>query len=90
MGGLDHGPAVKVARDKASGYKQTLGIWLFLIYCVVYAGFVAINVIDASIMESLIGGQNVAIVYGFGLIIFALILAVFYNFMCGAAEKRMG
>lgn len=87
MGG--HGPAVKLGKDKASGYKGALGIKLFVIYTLVYAAFVAINVYDAKIMEKVIGGQNVAVLYGFGLIVLALIMALFYNHLCNQAEKRM-
>lgn len=87
MGG--HGPAVKLGKDRASGYKGALGIKLFLIYTIIYATFVAINVYDATLMEILIGGQNLAVVYGFGLIIVALIMALFYNYFCNKAEKRL-
>ncbi len=87
MGG--HGPAVKMGKDNASEYKSALGVKLFFVYLVVYVGFVAINVIDASIMESLIGGQSLSIVYGFGLIFLALIMALVYNSMCNKAEARL-
>ena len=87
MGG--HGPAVKMGKDKASGYKGALGIKLFVIYTIVYASFVAINVYDAEIMEGVIGGQSVAVVYGFVLIVLALIMALFYNHLCSKAEKRL-
>ncbi|THB73820.1 MAG: DUF485 domain-containing protein [Gammaproteobacteria bacterium] len=87
MGG--HGPAVKLGKDNASGYKGALGIKLFIVYTIVYAIFVAINVYDVKIMEQLIGGQNVAVLYGFGLIVLALIMALFYNHLCGKAEKKL-
>jgi uncharacterized membrane protein (DUF485 family) len=86
---MAHGPAVKLGKDNASGYKTRIGIWMFILYLSVYVGFVAINTIKPTLMESLIGGQNLAVVYGFGLIIFAFILALFYNHLCTAAEARM-
>ncbi len=87
MGG--HGPAVKLGKDNASDYKGALGIKLFIVYTIVYAIFVAINVYDATIMDKLVGGQNVAVVYGFGLIVLALIMALIYNALCNKAEKRL-
>ena len=40
-------------------------------------------------MEKVIFGQTLAIVYGFGLLAFALVLAVVYNQLCNAAEARL-
>ena len=41
-------------------------------------------------MEKIVfGGLNLAVVYGFGLIIFALILALIYSRACGRREKRL-
>ena len=63
---------------------------MFLIYAVIYAGFVAINVLNPILMEAVIlFGLNLAVVYGFGLIIFALILALIYNAMCVRKEKAL-
>ena len=41
-------------------------------------------------MEAVVfGGLNLAVVYGFGLIVFALFLALIYNRACGRMEKRL-
>jgi hypothetical protein len=40
-------------------------------------------------MASDIGGSNLAIIYGFGLIVFALMLAFVYNAICTAAEEEL-
>ena len=40
---MGHGPAVKLGKDNASSYKTKIGIRMFIIYTLVYAGFVAIN-----------------------------------------------
>jgi uncharacterized membrane protein (DUF485 family) len=83
-----HEPAAKLEKDYAVAYKQRLGVWMFLIYAIVYAGFVAINLIDPTLMELVVMmGLNMAIVYGIALIVFALILAVIYNLMCLREEK---
>ena len=64
-------------------YNVRLGLVLFFVYLVLYLGFVLINAFAASLMETItIAGLNLAIVYGFGLIVVALILALVYGFMC--------
>jgi uncharacterized membrane protein (DUF485 family) len=85
-----HEPAAKGGKDFASAYKTRLGAWLFLLYALIYAIFVAINVISPVSMEkTVIFGLNLAVVYGFGLILFALILALIYNHMCAVKEKEL-
>ncbi len=85
-----HEPANDQGVDHASDYKTRLGIVMFSVYALVYAGFVFINLIDPEIMEIVIpGGVNLAVAYGFGLIIFALILAVIYNAKCNKKEALL-
>ncbi len=85
-----HKPAAKGGRDFASSYKMRLGAWLFLLYALVYAVFVAVNVLSPISMEkTIVFGLNLAVVYGFGLIIFALVLALIYNNMCIVKEKEL-
>ena len=86
-----HEPAANVVEDRASAYKMRLGGWMFVFYAIIYAGFVAINVISPLSMEKIIMFDlNLAVVYGFGLIIFALILALVYNYMCAKKELELG
>lgn len=74
--------------DHAIGYKTKLGIWMFLAYALVYAGFVLINITKPVFMErEIIFGLNLAVVYGFGLIILSLIMALIYNVLCVKEEK---
>ena len=40
-------------------------------------------------MQEIVFGQTLAVVYGFGLLVFALVLAVIYNRLCNAAEARL-
>lgn len=61
---------------------------MFIVYAIVYAGFVIINSFAPKLMGAEVLGQTFAVVYGFGLIIFALILALVYNALCGRAEDR--
>ena len=87
---MGHGPAVKLGKDNAQDYKTALGIKAFFVYTIVYVIFVAINVLNPSLMEKTIfAGLNLAVVYGFGLIIFALIVAIIYNYLCTKAEERL-
>lgn len=84
---MEHGPSTDWGDDRASTYKTRLGIWMFLIYLVVYAGFVAICSVRPDVMARLCGGMSMAIVYGFGLIVLAMIMAVIYNALSGRAEE---
>jgi uncharacterized membrane protein (DUF485 family) len=85
-----HEPNEPTGEDHAGDYKARLGVRMFIIYAVVYAGFVIINVVAPLAMEAtVIFGLNLASVYGFGLIIIALILALVYNRMCTVKEDQM-
>jgi uncharacterized membrane protein (DUF485 family) len=76
--------------DNAAQKKAKLGVLLFFIYTFIYSGFVAIGLSKPEWMglESL-GGQNLAVVYGFGLIILAIIMGFVYNTMCTRMENEM-
>ena len=64
-------------------FNTRLGLILFVVYFVFYLGFVLINAFAPDLMEtSTLAGLNLAIVYGFGLIVAALVLALVYGFMC--------
>lgn len=85
-----HEPAAQSGHDPAMSYKMRLGVWMFLVYAAVYAAFVAINLIWPKAMAAIgLGGLNLAVVYGFGLIVLALILAVIYNQLCLREERRL-
>ena len=87
---MDHGPAVVLGEDKASGRKQKLGVKMFILYSLVYAAFVAIGVIDYKLMGKIVlGNLNLAVVYGFGLILFAIFLGLIYNWRCTKFENEM-
>lgn len=85
-----HEPAVPVGKDPAVKYKTRLGIWMFLSYLIFYMVFVAINVGWPLLMERVIYmGMNLATVYGFALIIIALLQALVYNALCSAREHAL-
>ena len=59
-----------------------LGFALFSIYLVLYGGFVFINAFAPSLMElTPLAGGNLAVWYGFGLIVAALALALIYGWV---------
>jgi uncharacterized membrane protein (DUF485 family) len=61
-------------------HNSKLGLQLFAFYFAFYFGFVAINAMSPSTMEwQPWGGLNLALLYGFGLIVLALILAFVYG-----------
>jgi uncharacterized membrane protein (DUF485 family) len=85
-----HEPAAQSGPDPASEYKQRLGVVMFIIYAIIYGGFTFINVVNAKLMEmTIVFGLNLAVVYGFTLIIVALIMAMIYNHMCTKREKLL-
>lgn len=86
-----HEPAVvDNSIDKAAEKKAKLGIKLFFVYTLIYAGFVAIGLTVPEILGmDVLAGLNLAIVYGFGLIILAVIMGFIYNAMCSRLEDKM-
>lgn len=85
-----HEPATPSGKDRAAPYKMRVGLWMFLIYLLIYGGFVAINLIDTSLMgRTVLFGLNLATVYGFGLIILAFVEALIYNAICSKHEKEI-
>ena len=85
-----HEPAAPTGVDHASAYKTRLGVILFIVYALVYAGFVAISLYDVTILERvLFCGLNLAVVYGFGLIVFALVMALVYSGFCSRKERQL-
>ena len=61
----------------AAKYNARLGIFLFILYLLIYAGFVALSAFAPSVMaKPVIGGVNLAVVYGFALIGLAFVMAI--------------
>ncbi len=91
MGGnMLHEPAAKAEKDAASEWKAKLGIKLFWLYCIIYMGFVGIAVFATETMKiEVLAGTNLAIIYGIGLIVFAIILGLIYNHLCTKKEDEM-
>ena len=77
--------------DHAAPYKTRLGLIMFAFYALIYAVFVVLNVVDPLLMEKASGvlGLNLAVAFGFGLIVLALVMAVIYNHMCTSKERQL-
>jgi uncharacterized membrane protein (DUF485 family) len=86
-----HEPARSSGPDPASAYKSRLGLAMFIFYCVFYAGFVLVNVwTEGKAMQAIVlMGLNLAVVYGMGLIVLALVMALVYNHLCTKKEKQL-
>lgn len=69
-------------------YNAKLGLVLFFVYLAFYGGFMALSVTNPKLMATpAIAGVNLAIVYGFGLIAAALLLACVYMALCKAKKE---
>ncbi len=85
-----HEPSEPTGEDPALRYKTRIGARMFLIYAVIYAGFVILNVASPLTMEKeVLFGLNLAVTYGFGLILFAFVLALIYNRLCARKEREL-
>jgi uncharacterized membrane protein (DUF485 family) len=63
------------------------GLVLFVIYVLFYAAFVWLSAFRPAVMaRPFVGGVNLAVCYGFGLIIAAFVLAIIYMLLCRDAE----
>ncbi len=87
MGGLDHGDVEDrlFQPEHISARNARYGMILFLVYLAFYAGFVLINTFRPQWMDwQPAAGINLAIWYGFALIVVALLLALVYSHLCRA------
>jgi len=86
---MDHGRNIKSEKDDSFQYRQKIGIILFLVYCIIYSGFIIINVSWPKLMElNILFGVNLAVIYGFSLIIIAIIFGLTYDIICTNIEKK--
>ncbi len=70
-------------------HNARLGLLLFTIYLSLYAAFVLLNAFFADLMSyTPLAGVNLAILYGFGLIVAALALALIYGALCTSDAPR--
>lgn len=86
MAGMDFkgSPVVREREDAAVvAHNTRMGVLLLLVYVIFYGGFMALSAFrPAAMAASPFGGPNLAVLYGFGLIVLALVLAVVYMIVC--------
>ena len=59
-----------------------IGLWLFAVYVLLYGGFMALNAFYPQRMsQPVLGGVNLAVTYGFALILGAFLMALLYMFL---------
>lgn len=64
-------------------YNARLGLWLFAIYLAAYGSFVGLAAMSPDVMgRSAWGGVNIAVLYGFGLILGAFVISIVYMLLC--------
>ena len=74
---VDDHPEVSAANARA-------GLVLFFIYLAAYAGFMGLAAFAPQVMGvPVLAGVNLAITYGMGLIVGALVVAAIYMWLCG-------
>ncbi|MBN1631884.1 MAG: DUF485 domain-containing protein [Thermoleophilia bacterium] len=84
-----HEPAAEVhGVDEAAAFKRRLGLIMLAVYGALYIAFIVINVASPKTMGVIVVyGLNLAIVFGFALIVVAFLLAIAYNWACTRHEK---
>lgn len=85
MVGHDHGPSqhVETETEATSARNARVGRVLFVVYLAFYVGYMLLTAFRPETMRAAgIGGVNVAVAYGFGLIGGALLLALLYAWLC--------
>jgi uncharacterized membrane protein (DUF485 family) len=64
-------------------YNARMGLILFAFYLAAYVGFVVLAAVSQETMKQpSLGGVNVAVLYGFGLIIGAFVVSIIYMLLC--------
>ncbi|MDX1969230.1 MAG: DUF485 domain-containing protein [Planctomycetaceae bacterium] len=84
MGSFGHEPAVKSEPEDlaVAARNSRYGLVLYSLYFAFYAGFVGLNAFAPAAMAVDLAGINLAIWYGLGLIVAAMVLAVIYTYLC--------
>jgi len=80
-------PSAPSSREAVVAFNARLGVALFAVYLLLYVGFIYLNAFSRQTMAAdAVGGVNVAVLYGFGLIVAAFALAIVYMLLCHREE----
>ncbi len=77
----------KIVKEKEDAavvaHNTRIGVVLFAVYTAIYGGFMLLSAFALERMRSpFLGGVNLAVIYGFGLIAAAITLALIYVKLC--------
>jgi uncharacterized membrane protein (DUF485 family) len=73
---------------RAAVYNARLGLVLFFLYLAIYGAFVYLSAFRPQLMaQPALAGVNLAVVYGFGLILGAFVLAILYMALCKSESE---
>ena len=79
----DHENQREDEQPEIVAHNTRLGLGLFAVYLVLYVGFMVLSTYWPQVMATRpFAGVNLAIIYGFALIVIALVLAVVYLVNC--------
>jgi len=74
--------------EEISARNARNGMILFLVYLAVYSTYVVLNAFKPTVMDAVpLLGVNLAVLFGLGLIVLALVLALVYARLCRAARN---
>jgi len=90
MAGFDHSPSKHVEQETAvmAARNSRVGLRLFVVYLLIYAGFVYLNAFQPQWMGMKWGGISLAVTFGFGVILLAPFLALIYGWLCRFVESE--
>jgi uncharacterized membrane protein (DUF485 family) len=84
----DHAQADEPEDAVASARNARIGRKLFIAYLALYVGYVWLVAFRPDLMAKLPwGGVNTAVLYGFGLIVAALVTALVYGLVCRTSSN---
>ena len=91
MVGHDHGPSghVETETEQMAASNARVGRVLFVIYLAAYVGYTYLVAFKTETLRTVTPpGVNVAVSYGFGLIVGAIVLALLYAWLCRAGRTE--
>ena len=81
--GPNHGADTEPPENPAIQARNArLGLRLFAIYGIIYGLYVVAGAFMPGVMNARLAGVNVAVVWGFGLIVLAFAMAIVYGRLC--------
>ena len=89
MVGLGHGGSHPAEQEEQHIIDRNArnGMRLFVLYLIIYGGFVGLSAFAPQQMESTpLFGVNLAVLYGFALIGAAIVLALIYCWQCRSSQ----